>query len=1116
VSSCAPVAGSVTNNEDCNDDNANINPAATEVCNNVDDDCDGDIDEGLTFLTYYPDSDDDGYGSAIANGVSSCSPVAGSVTNNGDCDDDNANINPAATEVCNGIDDDCDGDIDEGVATTYYADADQDGYGNPDVTTQGCSQVPVGYVSNSEDCDDDNAAVNPVATEVCNGIDDDCDGTVDEGVTTTYYADTDLDSYGDPLNFIADCSAPAGYVSNSDDCDDTDPNVNPGGTEVCNGIDDNCDGSIDEGVTTTFYADVDQDGYGNDNSTTEACTAPAGYVPDGGDCDDTNANINPGATEVCNGIDDNCDFQIDEGVSTTVYSDGDADGYGYIEFPLAVCTLPPPPGYVLNSDDCDDSNAAINPAATEVCNGFDDDCDGEVDEGFTILTFYVDADEDGFGDAGNPVEACSAPPGTVSNDLDCDDLNADINPNATEFCNEIDDDCDGVIDEGVTITFYADTDQDGYGDDNATTQACTAPAGHVAAGGDCDDTDATVNPGATEVCDGRDEDCDGVVDDGVTTTFYADIDQDGYGDDNATMQACTAPAGHIATGGDCDDTDATVNPGATEVCDGRDEDCDGVVDDGVTTTFYADIDQDGYGDDNATTQACTAPAGHVATGGDCNDNDATVNPGATEVCDGRDEDCDGVVDDGVTTTFYADTDQDGYGDAAVTQQACTAPAGYVANSTDCDDGNAAINPGATEVCNDIDDDCNGSIDEGLQTQTYYADSDGDGFGDALATVTECSSPVGYVTNDDDCDDADATVFPGATEVCNDKDDDCDGTVDEGVTTTYYADTDQDGFGDANATTQACSVPQGYVTNDDDCDDSDPAIHPGATEVCNGKDDDCDGAVDEGVKTTFYADTDQDGFGNANATIEACSAPQGYVNNDDDCDDSNAAIHPGATEVCNGKDDDCDGTVDEGVTVTYYTDTDQDGYGNSAVATQACSAPAGFVAVAGDCNDSNASVNPGATEACNGIDDDCDGIIDDGVLQTFYADTDQDGFGNPNNTTQACSAPSGYVSNNTDCDDTKSAVRPGAPEICNNSIDDDCDGQIDETLIVWIGSAGSSWTNGANWNNGGAVPQSCNDIVIPANSNVDIPAGVEVTGKTLQVDVTAVLTMALTAIMTITP
>jgi len=166
---------------------------------------------------------------------------------------------------------------------------------------------------------------------------------------------------------------------------------------------------------------------------------------------------------------------------------------------------------------------------------------------------------------------------------------------------------------------------------------------------------------------------------------------------------------------------------------------------------------------------------------DCNDENPDINPGADEVCNGVDDNCDGNIDEGLLTTFYADADGDDYGDPASSTEACEAPDGYVTDNTDCNDGDAAVNPGADEVCNGMDDNCDGNIDEGLEFATWYADTDGDGYGDAAMAVETCDgAPEGYVDNDADCNDGDANVYPGATEICNGIDDNCDGGIDEDV------------------------------------------------------------------------------------------------------------------------------------------------------------------------------------------------------------------------------------------------------------------------------------------------------------------------------------------------
>ena len=366
---------------------------------------------------------------------------------------------------------------------------------------------------------------------------------------------------------------------------------------------------------------------------------------------------------------------------------------------------------------------------------------------------------------------------------------------------------------------------------------------------------------------------------------------------------------------DCDDDDASVNAGATETCDGQDNDCDGEVDEGVTGTWYADADADGYGDPDAPEEACSQPAGAVASASDCDDADPDVHPAALEVCNDIDDDCDGEIDEDLGETWYIDQDGDGFGDPDAPVLACEAPAGAVPNALDCDDIDPAISPDGEEVCNEIDDDCDGDIDEGVTT-TYWADGDGDGWGDSGASTEACATPLGYADQGGDCDDSDFSVSPAGAEACNGIDDDCDGTIDEPDATdaaTWYTDADSDGHGDASAAVSACTQPSGAVATADDCDDTDAAVSPSSTELCNGIDDDCDGTTDEpdaADAATWYIDADSDGYGSSATTQVDCSQPSGYVDNADDCDDTDAAVHPGASEDWyDAVDSDCDGDDD---------------------------------------------------------------------------------------------------------------------------------------------------------------------------------------------------------------
>jgi Putative metal-binding motif len=450
---------------------------------------------------------------------------------------------------------------------------------------------------------------------------------------------------------------------------------------------------------------------------------------------------------------------------------------------------------------------------------------------------------------------------------------------------------------------------------------------------DCDDGNPLINPGVTEVCDEVDNNCDGQVDEGVERAYYADLDDDGYGDPDNPVYACDWPEGAVLSGTDCDDSNADVSPSGDEVCDGLDNDCVGGVDDGVGTLWYVDDDGDGYGDPDQTTLACEAPADTVAGTGDCDDSNVDVHAGASEACNGWDDDCDGEVDEfGASgeTLWYEDRDRDGYGDAALDAWGCDAYDGTVADSTDCDDDDAAVNPGAAEACNGWDDDCDGDTDEyGAEGETlWYEDSDSDGYGDPAFDAWGCEMYSGTVVDATDCDDSDALINPGATETCNGLDDDCDGSSDEAGAVgeiAWTSDSDGDGYGEAGgATTTACAAPSGTVVDATDCDDSDALVNPAATETCNGVDDDCDGSSDEAGSVGELAwanDYDGDGYGDSSAVVAvACGAPSTGLVVASDCDDSDATVHPGATEICDGADDNCDGTEAGAVSFETATNT----------------------------------------------------------------------------------------------------------------------------------------------------------------------------------------------------
>lgn len=510
-----------------------------------------------------------------------------------------------------------------------------------------------------------------------------------------------------------------------DDCDDSHPEIHPGAIEHCDGIDEDCDGSIDEDPPI-WYGDGDGDGYGDPNVFIASCTQEVGYVSDNTDCQDGDATVHPLADEHCDGLDENCDGDIDENPvdGTPSWQDGDGDSYGDPNRSTLACEVPV--GSILNDSDCDDYDATIHPLSDERCNGYDDNCDGLIDDSLAIdqTTWYADDDGDGYGDALSPWLSCTAPNGYVVSSNDCNDGNILVYPGALEYCNGYDDDCDGQSDENSAIdatVWYTDNDVDGFGDGNTATPSCTAPTDTVSIGTDCDDSNPFIYPGSIELCNGDDDDCDGSVDEADAQdadVWYADRDQDSYGDATQTRIACTNPVGYISNSTDCNDLLASVNPGASEQCDSIDNDCDAVIDedDAIDAgTWYADNDGDSYGGGTGR-RACSQPAGTLANGADCDDALANINPGATEICNSLDDDCDATTDDAdpsldltTATLWYADNDGDTYGDIAQLQRSCLQPTDAVSDATDCDDSLASVNPGETEICNDgLDNNCDGS------------------------------------------------------------------------------------------------------------------------------------------------------------------------------------------------------------------------------------------------------------------------------------------------------------------------------------------------------------------------------------------------------------------------
>ena len=636
-----------------------------------------------------------------------------------------------------------------------------------------------------------------------------------------------------------------------------------------------------------LFPDEDGDGHGqNDAEPVRSCEYLAGYVLGATDCDDTDRSVFPTAPELCDERDNDCDTLVDEQVVPIMqWPDEDDDGYGDAEGESrADCAAVD--GYATNNEDCDDTERTINPAETDLCDGVDTDCDGEVDELATFLTAYPDTDDDTYGDEeAAPVSFCEIPPGFVLNREDCDDTDGLISPVGEEICNFSDDDCDGVFDEGVPLMLlWPDTDGDEFGDlFSVGVYSCDPMEGFVGNDGDCDDLVFSVNPLASELCNGRDDDCNGVIDDGAgdTTRFYPDADGDGFGDGSAPVEACAAPEHFTPIVGDCDDRFDDVNPGELEICDGRDNNCNGEVDDGVLNRCGA------------------------------------CGPVPEEACDNYiDDDCDGVIDEADAGCFCdGRTNQTCYAGASETlgigicrggRIDCECPGG----ARFCSDG---VWGGCTgqvlpeiEICDGVDNDCDGRADEGLRNSC----------GDCAPEPIEVCDGV-----DNDCDGTidELVTLPcgmcpgteGAVEVCgNGFDDNCNGFVDEDCACSeedeacYPGPPATRGVGLCAAGTRPC-----YVTAES------PALCEGAVlpsiELCDGEDNDCDGIVDESstgcsicgadVEICDGVDNDCDGF-----------TDESLVNGCGDCIADVTPEELGGIGLCNGIDDDCDGFTDEGL------------------------------------------------------------------------------------------------------------------------------------------------------------------------------------------------------------
>ena len=787
----------------------------------------------------------DGYRQCVASGLQHCSAAT------------------PAPESCNGKDDDCDGDVDEELALAPCPIINEFG------TCPGQQLCNGGVLV----CQGEEAGA-----EVCDGEDNDCDGTVDESFPDTdndgvadclvndkdgdgvvdgldncpshfnpKQDDFDLDTAGNPCDPDDDND----LVADEDDCAPKDNAVYPGNEETCDGKDNNCDYIVDEGNPDTDF-DGWKDCIDDDDDNDGAL--------DGVDCQPLDGSVHPGGVEVCDGIDNDCNAIVDEGFANLDQDDladcvdDDLDGDGVFNLEDNCPAAPNGPQEDQDGDNigdlCDtdmDGDAipnavdncpnTINPLQTDTdLDGEGDACDGDFD-GDGVPTEQdncpanansqqEDFDLDGQGDACDPDDDNDGDPDLT----DCAPLDDEIGHMAQELCDGVDNDCQLGVDDG-----FQDTDLDGHkdcvdeDDDNDGDPDVF----------DCASLNPQVHNGASEQCNAVDDNCSGQVDDGLGQVTC------GFGQCLHSVDKCQDGIWQVCN---------PFEGAALETCDGLDNDCDGLIDEDLGASSC------GTGECAHTVANCLE--------GESQQCDPLLGQSA-EVCDGKDNDCNGVVDENLGATTC------GQGVCTHSVQNCQGGALIY-----CDPMLGA----SLEVCDGQDNDCNGVVDDELGNVTC-------GVGQCLHTQPYCAGGKPSV-----CD-----PFEGVeAEHCDSLDNDCDGLVDEEL-------------GDSVCGLGICQheVPNCLDGQPQECD---PLLGAGA-ETCDGLDNDCDGVADPENSedcTAFYNDADLDGYGLDDASKCLCSADAPFsAALAGDCNDTVKQINPGVPEDCGtAADDNCSGLANE--------------------------------------------------------------------------------------------------------------------------------------------------------------------------------------------------------------
>ncbi|MEC7985968.1 MAG: MopE-related protein [Myxococcota bacterium] len=933
-----------------------------------------------------------------------------------------------------------------------------------------------------------------------------CDGIFNDCSAATYQADSAPDDeLDDDADGYVDCSYSStiwigsDIVIGGDDCDDSDVSVYPLASEICDGQFNNCsDMNYDAASAPADELDADADGY-------VSCTKPDGITWQGSnavqysDCNDSDANTYPTASEICDSTYNNCTHPANpdytdaitdsSGADVTAYRAHDDDCY-YLN---SDCTYDTDGDLSVDSD----SNGqllAVDISSGGACSVTDlnadsiaDSCQGGVYNGVVGSCLCNSDCTDCYDEDGNSCDVSADD--TCVREINQTGLTFDAAATNQNTYNYVKVDC---------LCPTPDCSFDSTGDGNGD---CYTPDGQM-----CDSVASVSASNTFNSCVSTD-----------TSLFFASIFTDNSGDQEETpfeeldkdgdnhvecaeFDQATYRAGGgsflVTAGLDCDDNDGYVFPDAPSICDGQYNDCNNASYSDAGVNPAADTPTDEYDDDGDGYVDC-------AIGSTNSDNDSGPWRGSTQPFPFYTAlSATGSIDLSTATNIYysewtdaSNNTFNGYylasdcsGDciqldgsacsgAVVDISNCTARA--LSDLTDCKDDDPDVYPFAEELCDFKYNDCTDSDYSDTGTPDNELDIDGDGY-------VQCDA---FNTAEYDCNNNDATVYPTAAEVCDGQYNDCTNT-DYSLSSAPEDELDGDGDGYVDCAYDASTwLGNEYVFGGSDCDDADASTYPSAPILCDGKDNDCDGVID-----ATEIDDDQDGWVECTRTAtldwSTGDAPNVHWGTDEckcadqddcegaketcllnsdketscspascdpivelvlvDCDDSAADTHPRAGRL-ERRNDSFDSPLSPiSDPFACMKDSDGDGYGDYA--------PSGDIEAGSDCNDDPDSdgdeVHPYQDESCESdeqIDSDCDGSVNTArapyvlldPLVNLYRDDDGDGFGKTDEAaTPACEVAEGFVVNATDCDDTNAGVYPGAEEICDG-IDQDCDNTIDE-------------------------------------------------------------------------